>query len=66
MAKITIFLPKKRIKDINKKRWKHNHHKKPFFLPSEINKAIREGIITKREARVFWKQCYKNRYTWKR
>ena len=65
MTKITIFLPKKRRNDINRLKWKHNRHKKPFFFTSEINKAVRIGILDK-TARLFYRENYRNRYLKKR
>ena len=44
MTEITIILPKKRMNDANKRKWKTNHHKKPQYLLSEINNEIRNSI----------------------
>lgn len=41
--KIHIFLPKRRMADCNRLRWRFNHHKMPRYLNSEINKAIRDS-----------------------
>ena len=65
MTEITIFLPKKRRNDTNRLKWKHNRHKKPFFLTSEINKAVRLGILDK-TTRLFYRENYCNRYLMKR
>ena len=63
MTTIHIFLPKKRRNDCNKRKWKFNHHKRPFFLTSEVHKAIRNGRLEKWIGHIlFRKECYSNRY----
>ena len=63
MGKITIFIPKYRMVKCNRVRWKYNKHKRPFYLLSEINGALRksnerdEGVL-----RVLFKKHYKARY----
>ena len=65
MTKITILLPKKRRNDVNRLKWKHNRHKKPFFLTSEINKEVRLGRLDK-TTRLFYRANYTNRYLMKK
>ena len=43
MVKITFFIPKYHIAKCNRLRWKSNKHKRPFYLLSEINWAIRKS-----------------------
>ena len=43
MSKIVIFIPKYRRAEVNRLKWKHNHHKKPQYLMSEVNNAIRNN-----------------------
>ena len=62
MANITIFIPTYRIAKGNRLRWKSNHHKKPFYLLSELNKAIR----CDNELKPFFMNKYKAFYRFKR
>ena len=66
MTTIHIFLPKKRMNDCNKKRWKFNHHKKPQYLISELNNAIRNNRIDKVVYEVLWRDKFKSKYQMKR
>ena len=58
---IHIFLPKRRINPCNSKRWKSNHHKKPQYLVSEMNKAIRENADGD-VLQVLWREKFKMKY----
>lgn len=65
MNRITIFIPKYHMAKCNRVRWKYNHHKKPRYLLSEINKAIRtseDGFIMK----VMFKEHFNAIYKFKR
>ena len=62
MTKITIFISKYRIAKCNRLKWKSNHHKKPFYLLSELNKAIRYD----KELKLFFMKNYKSFYRFKR
>ena len=66
MTKITIFLPKKRMNDCNKRRWKFNHHKKPQYLITELNNAIRNNRLDKTIYEVLWKDKFKSKYQMKK
>ena len=66
MTTIHIFLPKKRMNDCNKKRWKFNHHKKPQYLISELNNVIRNNRIDKVVYEVLWRDKFKSKYQMKR
>ena len=60
MVKVTFFIPKYRIGKCNRVRWKHNKHKHPFYLLSEINWAIRKS--DEDGLRVLFKKHYKAIY----
>ena len=62
MANITIFIPKYRIAKCNRLRWKSNHNKKPFYLLTEINNAIRHN----KNSKPFFLKHYKGFYRFKR
>ena len=62
MASITIFIPKYRIAETNRKRWKFNKHKKPFYFTTELNNIIRSGEIS----RLWFRENYKGFYEFKR
>ena len=62
MANITIFIPKYRIARCNRLRWKSNHHKKPFYLLSELNNAIR----CDKELKLFFIKDFKGFYRFKK
>ena len=66
MTTIHIFLPKKRRNDCNKRLWKFNHHKKPQYLMSEINNAIRRGGEDKRVLEVLWRDKFHMKYDFRR
>lgn len=58
MTDIIICLPKHRIAESNRLRWRHNKHKKPFYFLSEINQAVRRD----KEVKYFFKNEYKGVY----
>ena len=62
MTSITIFLPKKRMNDCNKRRWKFNHHKKPQYLLSEMNKVIRNHRTDSVALKVLWRENFHSKY----
>jgi len=67
MGKITIFIPKYRIGKCNRVRWKYNKHKRPFYLLSEINGALRKSNERNEEVlRVLFKKHYKAIYQFKK
>ena len=43
MVSITIMVPKKRMHESNRGRWRFNHHKRPRYLQSEILHEIRRS-----------------------
>ena len=65
MGSITFFIPKYRMAKCNRIRWKYNKHKRPFYLMSEINWAIRKN---KKDTvlRVLFKKNYKAYYRFER
>lgn len=63
MGKITIFIPKYHLAKCNRVRWKYNKHKRPFYLLSEINGAIRKSNERNDEVlRVLFRKHYKAIY----
>lgn len=64
MTEIHIFIPKKRRNDCNKRKWKFNHHKKPQYLISEINNAIRKS--KDETLKILWRKHFKSKYRMKR
>lgn len=61
MGKITIFIPKYRMVKCNRVKWKYNKHKRPFYLLSEINSAIRNDkndVVLKVLFKKNYKACY--------
>jgi hypothetical protein len=66
MTSIIIFLPKKRMNDCNKRRWKFNHHKKPQYLLSEMNKVIRNHRTDNEALKVLWRDEFHSKYQMKR
>ena len=62
MANITMFIPKYRMAKCNRVRWKFNHHKRPFYFVSEINKAVRND----NDLRLWFGDEYKGYYKFKR
>ena len=66
MTTIHIFLPKKRMNECNKKRWKFNHHKKEQYLISELNNVIRNNRMDKVVYEVLWRDKFKSKYQMKR
>ena len=67
MVKVTFFIPKYRIGKCNRVQWKHNKHKRPFYLLSEINLAIRKNNERNEEVlRVLFKKHYKAIYKFKK
>ena len=63
MTTIHIFLPKKRRNDCNKRLWKFNHHKRPQYLMSEINNAIRRSDSEdKGVLEVLWRDKFHMKY----
>lgn len=61
MTEIHIFLPKKRMNDCNKRRWKFNHHKKPRYLISELNNAIRRSDDSD-ILEMLWRDKFNSKY----
>lgn len=61
MVKVTFFIPKYRIGKCNRVLWKSNKHKRPFYLLSEINWAIRKsneevlGVLFKKHYKAIYK-----------
>jgi len=67
MATIHIFLPKRRLNKANVRRWRFNHHKKPRYLLSELNWAIRRSDDEdKRIFEILWQGKFKMKYKFKR
>ena len=65
MVNVTIFIPKYRMAKCNRVRWKSNHYKRPRWLLSEINNAIRkeeDGFLIK----LMFKDEFKAFYRFKR
>ena len=69
MTNITFFIPKYRIGKSNRLRWKFNHHKKPFYFTSEINKLIRIDKLefgNIKSYKSFFKMNFKGFYRFKK
>lgn len=65
MTSITIFIPKKRMNDCNHRKWKCNHHKKPQYLLSEVNNAIRNNVDGE-VLKVLWRDEFHMKYNFER
>ena len=62
MVEITFIIPKYRMAKCNRRLWKSNKHKRPFYFVSEINKAVKND----NDLRLWFGDEYKGYYKFKR